>query len=35
MASVTLLFAWPWLWKGWAKEFFKTLGEVFWFLLGF
>jgi leader peptidase (prepilin peptidase)/N-methyltransferase len=35
MASVALLFSWPWLWKGWGREFFDTLRVVFWFLLGF
>lgn len=34
MAAITLLLSWPWLWKGWAETFFKTLFEVVKFLLG-
>jgi leader peptidase (prepilin peptidase)/N-methyltransferase len=28
MAALTLLLAWPWVWPGWAKGFFRTLAEV-------
>jgi leader peptidase (prepilin peptidase) / N-methyltransferase len=34
MAAITLMLSWPWLWKGWAKEFFHTFQIVFWFMLG-
>jgi leader peptidase (prepilin peptidase)/N-methyltransferase len=34
MAAAVLFFAWPMLWRGWAEGLFRTLYEVFWFLLG-
>lgn len=33
MAALTLIFAWPWLWPHWAKDFFATFPVLFWFLL--
>jgi leader peptidase (prepilin peptidase)/N-methyltransferase len=33
MAAVLLIFSWPWLWRGWARGLFDTLGVLFWFLL--
>ena len=29
-----LVFSWPWLWAGWAREFFETLRWLFWWTLG-
>ena len=29
-----LVFSWPWLWAGWAREFFETLHWLFWWTLG-
>jgi leader peptidase (prepilin peptidase)/N-methyltransferase len=34
LAAITLILTWPWLWKGWAESRFKTLGSVFWLMLG-
>ena len=34
MAAVLLMLGWPWLWPGWARNFFETLAVVFWWLLG-
>lgn len=34
MAAATLLFAWPYVWKGWAEGLFKTLRVLFWWVLG-
>ncbi len=33
MAAVVLVLSWPWLWPAWAENFFRTLGQVFWFLV--
>lgn len=36
MAATLLLLVWPWLWRGWARWLFSTLGEapgVIWFLI--
>jgi leader peptidase (prepilin peptidase)/N-methyltransferase len=32
MAAAVLVLCWPWLWKGWAKQLFETVPEVFWLL---
>jgi leader peptidase (prepilin peptidase)/N-methyltransferase len=34
MAAAALYFAWPYLWRGWAAELFRTLYDIFWLLLG-
>jgi leader peptidase (prepilin peptidase) / N-methyltransferase len=34
MAAVALMFAWPWLWRNWAKGLFQTLYLLFWWSLG-
>jgi leader peptidase (prepilin peptidase)/N-methyltransferase len=34
MAACGLVLAWPWLWRDWAHDYFKTLGALFWFMLG-
>lgn len=34
MGAMILVFSWPWVWHGWAFEFFKTLRWAFWHLLG-
>ena len=34
MAAATLLFAWPYLWRGWAAGLFRTLYVIFWWILG-
>jgi leader peptidase (prepilin peptidase)/N-methyltransferase len=34
MAAVTVLFAWQWLWRNWAKGLFHTLYMLFWWLMG-
>jgi len=34
MAAVALMLSWPWLWPLWAREFFETLGWIFWWMLG-
>ena len=34
MAAATLLFAWPYLWRGWAAGLFGTLYVIFWWILG-
>jgi leader peptidase (prepilin peptidase)/N-methyltransferase len=34
MGALILVFAWPWLWGGWGREFFATLHWLFWHLLG-
>ena len=34
MAAATLLFVWPYLWRGWAAGLFGTLYVVFWWILG-
>jgi leader peptidase (prepilin peptidase)/N-methyltransferase len=34
MAAAVLLFAWPYVWKGWAEGLFGALHDVFWWLLG-
>lgn len=33
MAAIALLLAWPWLWEGWAENFFRSFRQVFWFLV--
>jgi leader peptidase (prepilin peptidase)/N-methyltransferase len=34
MAAVALVLSWPWLWAGWARDFFRTLRMVFLWMLG-
>jgi leader peptidase (prepilin peptidase) / N-methyltransferase len=34
MAAATLLFLWPWVWRGWAKRVFDTLFVIFWWMFG-
>jgi leader peptidase (prepilin peptidase)/N-methyltransferase len=34
MAAAALLFAWPYVWQGWAKGLFGTLNVLFWWGLG-
>jgi leader peptidase (prepilin peptidase)/N-methyltransferase len=34
MAAAALLFAWPYVWHGWAKGLFGTLYVLFWWGLG-
>jgi leader peptidase (prepilin peptidase)/N-methyltransferase len=34
MAAMTLMLSWPWLWAGWAKGLFATMGVIFWWLIG-
>ncbi|MHC5539859.1 prepilin peptidase [Singulisphaera rosea] len=34
MAAATLVLSWPWLWRYWGAEFFKTLGMVSLWVLG-
>ncbi len=34
MAAATLLFAWPYVWRGWAAGLFAMLYDIFWLLLG-
>ena len=34
MAAAALFFAWPYVWKGWAKGLFDTLYVLFWWVLG-
>jgi len=34
MAAATLVFLWPWLWRAWAAELFRTLYVLFWWMLG-
>lgn len=33
MAAVALMLSWPWLWEGWAENFFRSFGQVAWFLV--
>lgn len=33
MAAATLVLFWPRIWEGWAKELFRSLRIVFWFLV--
>lgn len=35
LAALSLMLAWPWLWKAWADTFFANLTELALFLLGF
>jgi len=34
MAAVALVFAWPWLWRGWGENFFRALRMVFLWMAG-
>ncbi len=34
MAAASLLFLWPWVWRGWARGLFAMLFVIFWWLLG-
>jgi leader peptidase (prepilin peptidase)/N-methyltransferase len=34
MAAVALVLSWPWLWSGWGKDFFASLGVVSLWMLG-
>lgn len=34
MAAITLVLSWRWLWAGWAKDFFASLGMVSLWMLG-
>jgi leader peptidase (prepilin peptidase) / N-methyltransferase len=34
MAAAALLFAWPYVWGGWAKGLFGTIYVLFWWVLG-
>ena len=34
MAAVGMILSWQWLWPRWAENYFGTLHELFWFMLG-
>jgi leader peptidase (prepilin peptidase)/N-methyltransferase len=34
MGAIALVLSWPWLWPGWARNFFGALRWLFWWILG-
>jgi leader peptidase (prepilin peptidase)/N-methyltransferase len=34
MGAVALVLSWPWLWRGWARMHFLSIGWLFWHMLG-